>query len=397
MIFLYLVIAVISVIFYVQYNEVISLLLLIFVLMFPLISAVVNFILSRKISAELKIGTKSSSAGQNIPLTLTIKNESKLPASCAEVVLKIKVTSAKKPETIRINTPIFPDNRQTLTTSFSSEHFGIVSIALDKIVLYDILRLSRFRVCKSSIAYDEEPVVVLPEPIELNTALSDYSDSGLDSDIFSDTKAGDDPSEIFAIRDYADGDRMSRVHWKLTAKQDKLMVKDYSLPLCDGCLLLTDTYTDSSKAKSASLYDTVIETAVSLSTLMLNENMRHRIAFFNDSTAELCELPVYCDEDFFSSASSLLDSGVCSKSGAAAQVYAMRDEIGMRFGHVLLICTSISTGTLAALTASGLANKYTVLLCVDPDSPPPSIPETETEIVFVPVNGICPALAELVI
>ncbi len=397
MIFLYLVIAAISAIFYVQYNEVISLLLLIFVMLFPLISTVVNFILSRGITAELKIGTKNSSAGQNIPLTLTIKNKSKLPVSCAEVVLKIKVTSAKKPETIRINTPIFPDNRQTLTTSFSSEHFGIVSIALDKIVLYDFLRLSRFRVSKSSIVYDKEPVVVLPDPVELSTTLTDYSDSGLDSDIYSDSKAGDDPSEIFAIRDYADGDRMSRIHWKLTAKQDKLMVKDYSLPLCDGCLLLTDTYTDRSNSKGASLYDTVIETAVSLSTLMLNENMRHRIAFFNDSADELCEMPVYSDEDFFASASALLDSGVCSRSGSAAQVYALRDEIGMRFGHVVFICTAISEGTLSALTASGLANRYTVLLCVDPDSPPPAIPETETDILFVPTGGICPALAELVI
>lgn len=397
MIFLYLVLLAISWIFYIQYKEAISLILLIFVMLLPLLSAIVNYYLSKKITAELQIETKSGSAGQNIPLKLFLSNPTRFPVSCAEVTLEIKVTSARKPETIRINTPIFPNNKQLMTTSFSSEHFGIISISLAKVTLYDILRLSRFKVKKSGIKYEKEPILVLPEPLELSTVLTDYSDSGLDSEIYSDIKPGDDPSEIFAIRDYADGDRMSRIHWKLTAKQDKLMVKDYSLPLCDGCLLITDTYTDNSKESSPKLYDAVIESAVSLSSLMLNENMRHRIAFYNDSISELKELPVYSDDDFLTTASDLLDSGVCSKAGTAARSYALREENGMRFGHVVLICTKIDEGTLDALTSCGLANRYTVLLCIDPDSPPAFSIETETDILFVPYNDLEQSLAELVI
>ena len=397
MIFLYLVLLGVSGLFYIQYKEVISLILLIFVILLPFISAAVNLYISKKLTAELHIESKSGSAGQNIPLKLCITNTTKFPVSCAEVLLEIKVTSAKKPETIRINTPVFPDNRQMMTTSFSSEHFGIINISLARITVYDILKLSRFRVKKSSIVYDKEPVLVLPDPLDLSSVLSDYSDSGLDSEIYSDIKPGDDPSEIFAIRDYADGDRMSRIHWKLTAKQDKLMVKDYSLPLCDGCLLLTDTYTDNSKEISPKLYDTVIETTVSLSSLMVNENMRHRVAFYKESASELEELPVYSDDDFISTASSLLDSGVCSRSGMAAQEYAVRDEIGLRFGHVLMICTSVDSGTLSALESSGLANRYTVLLCTDPASRMPEIPDTDIDIINVPYNDIERSLAELVV
>ncbi len=397
MIFLYLVLLTVAGVFYIQYKEAISLILLIFVMLMPVFSAIVNYLTAKKMTAQLEIETKSSSAGQSIPLRLTIANGTKFPAACAEIVLKIKVTSSKKPETIRINTPVFPDNKQIMTTSFSSEHFGIVNISLDKIVVYDIMKLTRFKVKVQNIIYDKEPILVLPEPLELSTVLTDYSDSGIDSEIYSDIKPGDDPSEIFAIRDYVDGDRMSRVHWKLTAKQDKLMVKDYSLPLCDGCLLLTDTYTDGSREFGPRLYDAVIESTVSLSSLMLQENMRHRIAFYNESLMELSELPVYSDEDFLTTSSSMLDSGVCSRSGKAAECYATRDDLGMRFGHVLLICTEVSDNTLMALTASGLANKYTVLLCIDPSAPPAHIPETETNIIFVPYNEIEQALDELVI
>ncbi len=39
-------------------------------------------------------------------------------------------------------------------------------------------------------------------------------------------KAGFDPSETFSIRDYKEGDRMKSIHWKLSYKLDRIMVRD---------------------------------------------------------------------------------------------------------------------------------------------------------------------------
>lgn len=49
-------------------------------------------------------------------------------------------------------------------------------------------------------------------------------------------KSGSDSSYTREIREYRPGDRLSNIHWKLSAKRDELLVKEYGLPL--GCGLL---------------------------------------------------------------------------------------------------------------------------------------------------------------
>ncbi len=63
----------------------------------------------------------------------------------------------------------------------------------------------------------------------------------MDSDEYSMRKAGYDPSETFAIREYQPGDRIRQIHWKLTEKFDSLMVRDYGLPIQNTVLLLLET------------------------------------------------------------------------------------------------------------------------------------------------------------
>ncbi len=44
---------------------------------------------------------------------------------------------------------------------------------------------------------------------------------------------GNDPSETLKVREYREGDRMNRIHWKLSARTDELLVAELSMPI--GC------------------------------------------------------------------------------------------------------------------------------------------------------------------
>ena len=57
---------------------------------------------------------------------------------------------------------------------------------------------------------------------------------------YSQKKPGDDPTELFALRDYREGDRLSRIHWKLSQKMGRTLVKELGLPLSDHLLFLLD-------------------------------------------------------------------------------------------------------------------------------------------------------------
>ena len=42
------------------------------------------------------------------------------------------------------------------------------------------------------------------------------------------------------LRDYREGDRLSRIHWKLSQKMGRTLVKELGLPLSDHLLFLLD-------------------------------------------------------------------------------------------------------------------------------------------------------------
>ena len=58
--------------------------------------------------------------------------------------------------------------------------------------------------------------------------------------IYSQERPGDDATEVFAIREYVPGDKIRKIHWKLTTKSDKLMVKDFSLPIKEKDTVIID-------------------------------------------------------------------------------------------------------------------------------------------------------------
>ena len=60
--------------------------------------------------------------------------------------------------------------------------------------------------------------------------------------IYSQERPGDDATEIFAIREYVPGDNIRKIHWKLTTKSDKLMVKDFSLPIKENDTVIIDIF-----------------------------------------------------------------------------------------------------------------------------------------------------------
>lgn len=51
-----------------------------------------------------------------------------------------------------------------------------------------------------------------------------------EADVYDDFHPGDDPSEIFGVREFRAGDKMQSIHWKLSAKSDDLLVRENSQP-----------------------------------------------------------------------------------------------------------------------------------------------------------------------
>lgn len=124
---------------------------------------------------------------------------------------------------------------QNITLNGLTEHYGVIDFKIDKIKIHDYLKLFALPV---SAGY-EEAVYVFPQNDELTIRLSSLRSS---KDILVENVAvnslGHSQEDVNDPREYMPGDSINRVHWKLSARLDKLMVKEYSGLISSKVLLL---------------------------------------------------------------------------------------------------------------------------------------------------------------
>lgn len=105
-------------------------------------------------------------------------------------------------------------------------HCGGFNLSLNTYKQYDALNLFYIkRKCSETLS-----ITILPKDIEYDIT---YLKSSLPkhSIEYSTNKKGDDPTEIFDIHEYRDGDELKNIHWKLSLKHQKLLIKENALPI----------------------------------------------------------------------------------------------------------------------------------------------------------------------
>jgi len=117
-----------------------------------------------------------------------------------------------------------------------STHCGHLQIAVSHMQITDPFGIFTRNI--SCAATYETTIIPTPQPIE-TPEISAVANP--DSNEYSNVKAGMDVSETYAIREYQPGDPIRSIHWKLSGKLDKTMVREFGLPVDNAILLVLDT------------------------------------------------------------------------------------------------------------------------------------------------------------
>jgi len=133
----------------------------------------------------------------------------------------------------QIDTTAFPLPKQQNPFTIETNHCGAIHITAANFQISDPLDLFT-RKLNHTLAHS---YVIPPTSYKLDIPIPDTITSP-DSDDYSTTKAGMDVSEIFAIREYQPGDPIRSIHWKLSEKIDKTMVREFGLPVANSILLV---------------------------------------------------------------------------------------------------------------------------------------------------------------
>ena len=220
-------------VFYVLYIDSLPLIMLLCVLIVPIFLKIALLWLHFTASSELCVQCGGSRVGDSVPVTLMV--DSRCPFSFPRAVadLTVRHSFSDKYEKMQIRFPLPARNVTRLSFYIHTDRCGIVELRIKRIRVFDVFGLLQTRL-RSTVP--SATVLVLPTPLSLPLQDEAPPVDHPDSERFS-GKPGDDPSEVFGIREYRPGDQVSRMHWKLSSRSEEMLVKDFSAPICKNTLL----------------------------------------------------------------------------------------------------------------------------------------------------------------
>lgn len=297
----------------------------------PLLSAPVTRHGAKKLYAELSV-RREGEKGERLEGLLTLRNQSLLPLDRVLIrgVCKNRLTGEK--QVLRIRTAALPKTQTRQRFWVSSETCGVLQLTLSEAVVYDPFGLFCFRVPLQG----EAETLVRPElyPSELSVL---YGESmSLDSEEYSMKRAGFDPSETFAIREYRAGDGIRQIHWKLSEKLETLMVRDYGLPIQNTILLLLETgYAPGGEKPEPACISALAEGLLSVSESLGQMQLTHSIGWQDHEAGSFSCMEIDETEDRTLSMAGLLNAA-CGEDPESVLEHYLEGHEQMESAHVVL-------------------------------------------------------------
>ena len=118
-----------------------------------------------------------------------------------------------------------------------------------------------------------------------------------DGVIYDKYRKGNDKTEIFDLRDYEKGDDRRSIHWKLSSKLNKTVVREFSRPNNYKTMILCDLALKFNKNEIG--YEAVsdnIAIATSISMDMTKKGIEHSVCLLGENVSQVVEISGMGDE-----------------------------------------------------------------------------------------------------
>lgn len=281
--FIYLILLVLSLVLYVFTNVFSTLLIFAVLLLLPIVSLLLMLHSSNSLSVSVSV-PETVCKGEEPVAEIVFENKDILPV--ARVRFTLSLTNVLTNESVKSSFYCFVPgrNKQNCSMSLGDTHLGTLFISTEDLRIYDILGLF----VKKLPGAREKKILVYPEYSPLSIRTENTYESYGDSPKYSEHKSGSDVNEIFDIKDYAPGCEVKKIDWKLSGKYDKLIVREYGLPLNYSVYILTELLS----SHGAESVDSCVQFTSDLSLSLLEEGILHNMAWFDKRREVLVVYPI---------------------------------------------------------------------------------------------------------
>ena len=260
---------------WVRFGNAAALALALALLLIPLVSIPVNLYLRKKIRLKLT-AQPNLRKGTEAEVLLELENPTLLPV---DPVCTLKLQNLLNGTTVREKRRL---EGSSMTVRVKSDFCGRLRISMEKARLYDC-----FGVIGIALDCREKcHITVQPDGFETNITLGDTQGALAESEQYSQYRSGADLTETFQLREYIPGDSPRQIHWKLSGKLDRLIVREPGLPVIQDVLLFWERTAPEETLRSV---DAQAEVVVSLGRAMLQQDVQFRLGW-NDAKENRCIL-----------------------------------------------------------------------------------------------------------
>ena len=272
------------------------------------------------ITASVSFDRSSCEKGEECMLEIIISNSSPLPVSSFELTVDVrsmfygssgpKIHSLQlKPGDNLLSFPVQPDK------------YGVYIASISSPVIFDYLHL--FSVKRE---LDMEcALTVMPDVGPREERHEAIYEEGFDE--FTDNqRRGNASSNVTDIREYQPGDRLSRIHWKLTEKLDTLIVKENEATSSNDFTVLLELYQPSREEcdKDPSLCNVLnnaIEEAMAVSGELIRAGEPFIFMFYNEKASDFVQIRINSEDDLNEAMTQAFYAGCYDKKDLALSVY----------------------------------------------------------------------------
>ena len=246
----------------------------------PLLLLVLSAAAVRRLHISLSV---PSEVQKNISFALSLTVKCRIPVPVLHGELRI--VNLLTGEQQRLSMAASTARRDALRLDGSSACCGALRLSLSGWAS-DPFDLKRFPLPELPQAHVfVRPELYLPE---LTLVEDGSADSG---ECYSAVRPGFDPSEIFSVREYRPGDPIRQIHWKLSQKAGKTMLRELGQPISDQLLLAFDALAPDAQESPAAIA-AAAELFLSVSRSLALRGSSHSVCWQRsaDSAPLLCRV-----------------------------------------------------------------------------------------------------------
>ncbi len=234
---------------------------------------------SATLTVTALLSEKTIQRGDDVQLEVAVRCGSPIPVAPLNVVIS---AGPDRPEqTVKVAPSA--GRQQAIKLTFHAAHVGVSSPGVKAIEVRDLLGLFTIEQAPST---EGGELIVLPLPFDVGELIYAQGDSESESM----ARASEDVNSPADVRAYQQGDTLKKIHWKLSARKQELLVRRYEAPVMPDALVLLDCSApprQQDETAQADLKDALLETEASIMHANILDGHPAKLPIHGDHPIEL--------------------------------------------------------------------------------------------------------------